>query len=88
MQGNGPAVGVGDELTDRRVFHSLLSWTAAPVIRLDPTAIGGITGALGVYHLARSYGRKISPHIYPELNVHLASGLPGCVGVEMFDPTR
>jgi L-alanine-DL-glutamate epimerase-like enolase superfamily enzyme len=79
-------LGLGDELTDRRVFQALLAAEAIDVVRVDATSIGGISGAVRVMHLAAANGRDIAPHFYPEVHVHCAAGLPGCLAVEMFDP--
>lgn len=79
-------LGVGDELGDRNAFRHLISRSRAQIVRVDPLAIGGVTGALEIFYLARAFGRDVSPHIYPEVNVHLALALGGTVAVETFDP--
>jgi L-alanine-DL-glutamate epimerase-like enolase superfamily enzyme len=79
-------LGLGDELTDRSVFQALLAAQAIDVVRVDATAIGGISGAVRIMHLAAANGRDIAPHFYPEVHVHCAAALPGCLAVEMFDP--
>jgi L-alanine-DL-glutamate epimerase-like enolase superfamily enzyme len=79
-------VGVGDDLTDAQVMRSLISEGCASVARVDALAIGGITAALRMTHFADINGVAISPHVCPEVHVHLGAALPGCVAVEMFDP--
>jgi L-alanine-DL-glutamate epimerase-like enolase superfamily enzyme len=79
-------LGLGDELTDQRVFQALLASEGIDVVRVDATSIGGISGAVRVMHLAAANGRDIAPHFYPEVHVHCAAALPGCLAVEMFDP--
>lgn len=76
-------IGVGDELTDRHAARRLLGARLA-VLRIDAMAIGGITGARHVAALAEGAGVPVSYHVYPELHVHLAAGLPGGGLVETF----
>jgi D-arabinonate dehydratase len=79
-------VGVGDDLTDSHAMRSLISDGGASVARVDALAIGGVTAGLRLMHLADINGVAISPHVCPEVHVHLGAALPGCVAVEMFDP--
>ena len=65
----------------------LISEGCASVARVDALAIGGVTTALKLMHLADMNGVPISPHVCPEVHVHLGAALPGCLAVEMFDPT-
>jgi L-alanine-DL-glutamate epimerase-like enolase superfamily enzyme len=78
-------IGVGDELAEKATFAALLGANALDVVRLDAVSIGGVTGALEVLELASRVGVPVSFHVFPELNVHLATGLPGAI-VETFDP--
>ena len=48
-------------------------------------AIGGVTGALEVLELASLAGVPVAFHIYSELSLHLATGVPGAI-IETFDP--
>jgi L-alanine-DL-glutamate epimerase-like enolase superfamily enzyme len=52
------------------------------VVQPDVTRLGGLTGWLKVAALAEQYNRPISPHLLPEVGVHLACGLPGVTSVE------
>jgi D-arabinonate dehydratase len=56
------------------------------VLRIDATVCGGITEFLRAAGLAAARGRPVSPHVFPEIHVHLAAALPNVVGVEMVDP--
>jgi L-alanine-DL-glutamate epimerase-like enolase superfamily enzyme len=86
LRRDGPyPIGVGDELAERATFERLLGAGALDVLRLDVVAIGGVTGALEVLALASQAGVPVSFHVFPELTVHLATGLPGAI-VETFDP--
>ena len=31
-------------------------------------------------------GRQVSPHVFPEIHVHLAAALPNVIGIETVDP--
>jgi L-alanine-DL-glutamate epimerase-like enolase superfamily enzyme len=46
------------------------------------TRLGGLTGWLKVAALADLHHRPLSPHLLPEIGVHLACGLPGVASVE------
>jgi L-alanine-DL-glutamate epimerase-like enolase superfamily enzyme len=78
---------IGDEVTDLHVLRALVEAEALDVVRVDATTIGGISGALRAYHMAGAAGFEVSPHVYPEVHVHLAAALPGVLGVETFDPS-
>jgi L-alanine-DL-glutamate epimerase-like enolase superfamily enzyme len=77
---------LGDELSDPHAFKALFSNRAVDFARVDATAVGGVTSALGIVHQANAAHVEISPHVYPEVHVHLAAALPGFVAVETFDP--
>ena len=48
----------------------------------DVTRVGGITSFLKIAGLCEQHHRPISPHLLPEIAVHLACGLPGVTSVE------
>lgn len=77
---SGLPVGVGDEVTDPRTYRALLGAGALDVLRLDPIAIGGVSGARRELERAAAAAVPVSCHVYPEIAVHL----PG-VSVETFD---
>ena len=55
---------------------------AQAVVQPDVTRVGGLTGWLKVAALAEAYHRPLSPHLLPEVAVHLACGLPAVTSVE------
>jgi L-talarate/galactarate dehydratase len=55
---------------------------ALDVWQPDVTRVGGITGWLKVAALAEQAHRPLSPHLLPEIGVHLACGLPQVTSVE------
>lgn len=76
---SGLRIGVGDEVTDPRVLRDLIEIGDVDVLRVDVVALGGITPALEVIHMADSAGVEVSGHVYPEVSVHLG------IGVETFN---
>ena len=78
-------IGIGDELSEASTYEALLAAEAVDVLRLDVVAIGGVTGALEVMGLASAAGVPVAFHVFPELCLHLATGVPGAI-VETFDP--
>ena len=79
-------VGAGDDLSERLTGDLLIDAGALDVLRIDTVAIGGVTPGLALARRARAAGIRVSFHVFPELNVHLAAVIPGAV-VETFDPT-
>jgi L-alanine-DL-glutamate epimerase-like enolase superfamily enzyme len=86
LRRDGPhPIGVGDELAEKSTFEALLAAGALDILRLDVVSIGGVTGALEVLELASQADVPVAFHVFPELTVHLATGLAGAI-VETFDP--
>ena len=87
LRRDGPhPVAAGDELAERLTFDLLLDSGAVDVLRIDTVAIGGVTPTLELVDRAAAAGVPVSFHVFPELNVHLASVSPGAT-VETFDPS-
>ena len=80
------ALGIGDEQGGVSFFRDLMAAGSADVIRLDTPVTGGITPSLRIIALAEAYGLPVSPHIYPEVNQHLALAFQTVGAVELFDP--
>ena len=78
-------IGIGDELSEKSTYEALLAAEAVDVLRLDVVAIGGVTGALDVMELASAAGVPVAFHVFPELSLQLATGVPGSI-IETFDP--
>src|SRR5436190_1837887 len=60
----------------------------ADVLRVDVANAGGFTEAIRICALAAAYGINVSPHVYPEMHVHLTAGLVNVTHVEMTDPAQ
>lgn len=78
------AVAIGDEQGSPGYFHELIATRALDVLRLDTPVVGGITPALRILAIADAAGVPVSPHLYPEINVHLAAAFRNVVAVETF----
>jgi L-alanine-DL-glutamate epimerase-like enolase superfamily enzyme len=75
-------IAVGETLFGRDEFERYLAAGAVAVLQPDVTRLGGLTPALKVAALAERHHRPVSPHLMPEVGVHLACGLPNVGAVE------
>jgi L-alanine-DL-glutamate epimerase-like enolase superfamily enzyme len=73
---------IGETLFAREEFALYLERGAADILQPDVTRLGGLTNWLKVAALAEAHHRPISPHLMPEVAVHLACGLPNVATVE------
>ncbi len=78
------ALGIGDEQSGIPFFRDLMASHSAQMIRIDTPVLGGVTPAITVASMAEAWGLSISTHIYPEINIHLASSFKNMVGLELF----
>jgi len=79
-------VGVGDEQGGVSFFRDLMGSGSVDVVRLDTAVAGGITPALRIVAMAEAHGLPVSPHLYHEINVHLAAAFDSVLAVELFPP--
>ena len=63
-------------------FANYLGRSALAVVQPDVTRLGGVTGFLKVAALAEQHHLPVSPHLLPEVGVHLGCGLPYVTAVE------
>ena len=77
-------LGIGDEQCGVPFFRDLMATQSADVIRVDTPVLGGITPTLRVIALAGAWGLPVSPHIYPEINIHLSAAFEHVEAVEAF----
>ncbi len=75
-------IAAGEMLFGLDEFNTYLQRDALAVVQPDITRLGGLTGWLKVYALAEQHHRPVSPHLLPEVGVHLACGLPHVTSVE------
>ena len=72
----------GEMLFSPAEFRAYQERGALAVWQPDVTRVGGITGWLKIAALAEQAHRPLSPHLLPEIGVHLACGLPHVTSVE------
>jgi L-alanine-DL-glutamate epimerase-like enolase superfamily enzyme len=75
-------IAAGEMLFGRDEFAAYLEEGALDVVQPDVTRLGGLTATLKVAALAEQHHRPISPHLLPEVAVHLCCGLPAVASVE------
>jgi len=73
----------GEMLFGLDEFERYLEKEALAVLQPDITRLGGLTPTLAVISLAQRHGLPVSPHLLPEISVHLGCGLPGVSCVEL-----
>lgn len=81
-------VGCGDEATRASDILALLQRTTLAVVRLDVTALGGITGVLSLMRQTIAARRRVSLHEFADLHIHVALVEPQVDHVEMFPTDR
>jgi L-talarate/galactarate dehydratase len=72
----------GEMLFGLDEFRHYLDRDALAVVQPDVTRLGGITPTLKVIALAEGRGLPVSPHLQPEIAVHLCCGLTAVTLVE------
>jgi len=75
-------IAAGEMLFGLDEFAAYLGRGAVDVVQPDVTRVGGITRWLKIAALTERHGRPLSPHLLPEIGVHLACGLPHVASVE------
>jgi L-alanine-DL-glutamate epimerase-like enolase superfamily enzyme len=75
-------IAAGEMLFGLDEFAAYLDKEALDVVQPDVTRLGGLTTWLKVAALAERHYRPLSPHLLPEVGVHLCCGLPGVASVE------
>jgi L-alanine-DL-glutamate epimerase-like enolase superfamily enzyme len=75
-------IAAGEMLFGRDEFEAYLDKGALDVVQPDVTRLGGLTAWLKVAALAEQHHRPLSPHLLPEVGVHLCCGLPAVTSVE------
>lgn len=76
-------IAAGEMLFGLDEFERYIEKDCLALLQPDVTRLGGITGTLPVIALAEKHHLPVSPHLLPEIGVHLACGLPGVTSVEL-----
>ena len=84
----GIPLALGEDYVGRWAFGDLLRSGLADLVRVDATTIGGISEAVKVVAMASAHGLSVSPHVFPEIHVHLGAAFENVRTVEMTDPAR
>lgn len=85
-QGTRIPLAIGEDTTGRWAYERVIARGLVDVVRVDATSTGGITEAVKICALAAAHDLPVSPHVYPEIHIHLAAGLSNVTSVEMTDP--
>jgi L-talarate/galactarate dehydratase len=72
----------GETLFSPAEFKAYLDRDILDIVQPDVTRVGGLSAFLKIANLADHHHRVLSPHIMPEVGVHLACGLPQVRSVE------
>ena len=78
---------VGEDRAGLDDFVQILDHDHADYLRADATVCGGITEFLRIAAVASAHGRSVSPHVFPEIHVHLAAALPNVMACRNPRPT-
>lgn len=81
-------IAAGDESTRPGELVTLLEADAVDILRLDATAIGGLTTMAELTARAANAGVRVSAHVHPEVHQHCAFGLAGYDHIESFPTDR
>ncbi len=87
-QGTRIPLAIGEDLSGRWAFERVIDGGLVDVVRVDAANAGGFTEAIRICALAAASGLEVSPHVYPEIHVHLTAGLANVTHVEMTDPAQ
>lgn len=79
---------LGEDCVTRWGFRDLLDQGNADILRVDATSMGGLSEAVRVCAHASALGVPVSPHIFPEIHVHLGAAFSIVDSVEFTDPER
>jgi L-alanine-DL-glutamate epimerase-like enolase superfamily enzyme len=77
-------IATGEHLQGSIECMPLFRDQSCAIIQPDLAAIGGITEALRVTHLAEHFGISCAPHFLPALFIHLAAAAPSVTWLEDF----
>jgi L-alanine-DL-glutamate epimerase-like enolase superfamily enzyme len=75
-------IAAGEMLFGLDEFERYIERDALAILQPDVTRLGGITGWLEVAALAKRHNLPVSPHLLPEIGVHLGCGLGVVTSVE------
>jgi L-alanine-DL-glutamate epimerase-like enolase superfamily enzyme len=77
-------IATGEREYSLDAFREFLVRGAAAIVQPDVLRIGGLSQALKVAHLAQAFQRKVAPHFYKEIDVHVLAAIPNGLFLEYF----
>jgi len=81
----GCRLALGEDGVGRWAFQDVLVRSRPDVLRIDATAMGGISEAVKVCALAGTLSIPVLPHVFPEVHQHLSAAFAGMLAVELTD---
>jgi L-alanine-DL-glutamate epimerase-like enolase superfamily enzyme len=78
-------VAIGENHFTRWAFREIMEHKAARIIQADPTVMGGFTEYLNVVGMAATYGLKLAPHCFHDVNIQIALARPEVMILEYMD---
>jgi L-alanine-DL-glutamate epimerase-like enolase superfamily enzyme len=78
-------VALGENHFTRWAFREILEHKAGRIIQADPTVMGGFTEYLNVVGMCATYGIKLAPHCFHDINIQIALARPEIMILEYMD---
>jgi L-alanine-DL-glutamate epimerase-like enolase superfamily enzyme len=77
-------IAAGEHLLGRFEFAEYIRQGAAAILQPDAPLMGGVSEWMRVATLAEGFNVSLSPHLFPDLHVHLAAAAKNCISIEDF----
>nr|WP_312576122.1 mandelate racemase/muconate lactonizing enzyme family protein [Sedimentibacter sp.] len=78
-------VAIGENHFTRWAFREIIDHKAARIIQADPTVMGGFTEYLNLSGVAATYGIKLAPHCFHDINIQVALARTEVICLEYMD---
>jgi L-alanine-DL-glutamate epimerase-like enolase superfamily enzyme len=78
-------VAMGENHFTRWAFREIMEHKCCRFIQADPTVMGGFTEYLNVVGMAATYGMRLAPHCFHDINIQLALARPEIFILEYMD---
>lgn len=85
-------IAVGEDVLDAHGYLDLV--TNVDILRVDATGSGGVMPTMNAIAIASAHGRRVIPHVFPYLHLHIACAQNAVLAVEYIpehtgtDPVR
>jgi L-alanine-DL-glutamate epimerase-like enolase superfamily enzyme len=84
--GTSIPIAIGDDQSSKLQIMTLFERRALDILRVDVTALGGITEFRKVVGLAEVFGARIASHIYVPIHAHCLAAISSAYCVEWIRP--